>query len=105
MKDFINQDVQVGEYFAYPLTVGRSASMALYRLVSVLEDGVRVKACKVESTHTYMDSYKYKTYKKNGNGDYEYRDMTQEERDKVDNKTSTLNEFSRRACKVNYNPA
>jgi len=102
MKDFLGQDVQVNEYFAYPLTAGRSACMALYKLVGVLEDGVRVKAIKIESSYGFDHSWKYKTYKKSKEGVYEYRDMTDTEKHKLDNKASTLNEFSKRACKVDY---
>jgi hypothetical protein len=67
MKDFLGQDVQVNEYFAYPLTVGRSACMALYKLVGVLEDGVKVKAIKIESSYGVCFD-KYKIFRKNKEG-------------------------------------
>jgi hypothetical protein len=96
-KDFLGREVNVGDYFAYPLTLGRSATMALYKLISFNESG-SVKACKICSsyggdTHRYM-MYDYKIL--------EYRDMTEAERIKLDSKTSTLNHFESRACKVEY---
>lgn len=92
IKDFIGQDVVVGDYFAYPLIVGRSASMAIYQLMDVDEKGV--KARKLNESYGFNGSWKYKKWDGNGN---EHRDMTEEERAKVDAKTSRLSMFHERA--------
>lgn len=97
MQDFIGQEVTVGDYFAYPLIVGRSASMAIYKLHSTFEDG-RVKAIKQDESYGFDSSYKYKkTIYNVADNKYECIDMTPAEREKVDNRTSTLNMFSERA--------
>jgi hypothetical protein len=76
MKDFISQDVQVGEYFAYPIKHGNSTNIGVYSLHSII-DSTRVKALKVKSSCSY---------------------------DECGVKLSILNEFSRKAIKVNYIP-
>lgn len=97
MKDFLGYEVEPGDYFCYPLTVGRSASMALYRFVSVNESG-NVKACKLEASYG-SDYWKYKIYDKST---CNYRDMTEAERAKEAAKTSTLHCFTARAVKIDY---
>ena len=97
MKDLLGREVQVGHYICYALTVGRSANLAVYQVKEVLED--KIKAIKLESSYGHwgemmrtLDSgvkvpWKYlKWDKKQG----ENVEMTEEEKTKVDNKTSTL---------------
>ena len=108
MKDFLGYEVGPGDYFCYPLTVGRSACMALYRFVSVNESG-NVKACKVEESYgsSYGSaSWKYKVFDAKAASGFgsqgAWRDMTEAERAKVDSKTSTLQMFATRAVKIDY---
>lgn len=64
-----------------------------------------VKACKINDSNGRRGSSRYRKFvydKILEKG--EFVNMTQAERDKVDNKTSALNMFSTRACKVNYDP-
>ncbi len=99
MKDLLNREVQVGQYIAYALTVGRSANLAVYRVVEVLEN--KIKAVKVTESYGFNNRkiklqcgtlvpYKYCIFKYVENGKSEFVEMTQEQKDKVDNKTSTL---------------
>ena len=101
IKDFLGREVLVDNYFAYPLSAGRSNCMALYQLKLILDDG-RVKARKVvESGGPSM--YKYKNFEYDHvNNTGAYVDMTPEQRQAVDRKTSVLNNFETRACKVEY---
>jgi hypothetical protein len=106
MKDFLGREVSPGEYFAYPLTSGRSAMMALYQYVS--DDGTNVKAHKVEDSYSH-DSWrndnKYKKWVYDGvTGQGMYINMSDAERAKVDGKVSRLGFFSARACKTEYTP-
>lgn len=102
IKDFLGREVNVGDYFAYPLSIGRSNCMALYQLKVILEDG-RVKARKVvESAGSSFHKYRIFEYDAINNTGA-YVDMTPEQRHTVDSKTSVLNMFQTRACKVEYN--
>lgn len=101
MKDFLGYEVGPGDYFCYPLTVGRSASMALYRFVAVNDSG-NVKACKVESSSDSTWKYKVFEYNESEPTASHFRQMTEAEREKLDNKTSTLSCFATRACKIDY---
>ena len=93
MKDFIGQEVNIGDYFAYPLTIGRSAAMAVYRLVKINESGT-VGANKIDATYS-IAPWRY------DEGESRWRDMTPEERAKVDSKISTLKFLNKRAIKLN----
>lgn len=99
MKDMIGREVEVGNYIAYGLVVGRSANLAIYKVKEVFEDKIRV--VKVNSSYgcrdyTIVDNkgneipgrYVNFVYKPDCNSYYE--EMNQEQKDKVDNKTSTL---------------
>ena len=89
IKDFIGQEVNVGDYFAYPLIIGRSASMAIYKLHSITDDG-KGEAIKKHAPR-HRSTWKYK----------KWVDMNDAERMKVDNKTSTLQLFTiYKACSV-----
>jgi len=103
MKDLIGREVQVGNYICYALTAGRSANLAVYLVKEVTED--KIKAVKInESYGTGYYNYivktvdcknapskdisrKYAKWSANLGG---YIEMTEEEKYKVDNKTSTL---------------
>lgn len=101
IKDFLGRDVSVDDYFAYPLSIGRSNCMALYQLKVILDDG-RVKARKVVDT-AGSSFHKYKNFEYDAvNNTGKYVDMTPEQRQAVDRKTSVLNMFQTRACKVEY---
>lgn len=107
----LGQEVNVNDYFAYPLVAGRSANMAIYQFKEETVDG-KVKAKPI--TRTYGTEYfnqvlnlaskycKWVYDKETRKG--EFQPMTQEERDKVDfkeeNKRSTLLMFTDRAIKL-----
>ena len=98
MKDLLGREVQVGHFICYALTVGRSANLAVYQVREVLED--KIKACKI--TESYYASWNITL--KNGKsvprrycnfvyvpgGESYHEEMNQEQKDKVDNKISTL---------------
>lgn len=101
IKDFLGREVSVDDYFAYPLSIGRSNCMALYQLKVILDDG-RVKARKVaESAGSSFHKYRIFEYD-SVNDTGQYVDMTPAQRHAVDSKTSVLNMFQTRACKVDY---
>lgn len=104
IKDFMGRECQVGDYFAYPLTVGRSASMALYQLKEIRPNG-SVKAHKMNESYGFNAANRYKKFVwddlTNTGG---YVDMTEAEKAKVDSKTSSLSMFTERACKTDYTP-
>jgi len=98
MKDMIGREVEVGNYIAYGLVVGRSANLAIYKVKEVFED--KIKAVKLESSYgrdrVVVDkngkeiSYRYANFVYNPDRNSYYEEMSQEQKDKVDNKTSTL---------------
>lgn len=107
MKDFLGREVNPGDYFAYPLIVGRSASMGLYQMVAVVEGKdiwsstnvtLKVKARKINASYGFNNEWKYKKW----DSDAGYVDMTEAEKAKVAAKLSTLSLFSERACKIEY---
>jgi hypothetical protein len=103
MKDFIGQEVNVGDYFAYPTIVGRSASMNIYQFRGIVND--KVKAHPINRSYGLKENpykvFEYNTETKHGY----YRDMTPKEREKYDNKCSTLQMFSERAILLkDYKP-
>ena len=49
MKDLLGREVQVGHYICYALTAGRSANLAVYRVLEVFED--KIKAVKIDSSY------------------------------------------------------
>lgn len=97
MKDLLGREVQVGNYICYALTTGRSANLAVYIVREVLKD--KIKATKIDASYGYPDHDVTCT---NGNRvpirytrakytpTYQRIEMTEEEKLKVDNKTSTL---------------
>ena len=104
IKDFLGRECDVGDYFAYPLTVGRSANMALYQLKEIRPNG-SVKAHKIDASYGFHYESKYKKWIwDNLTNTGEYVDMTEAERAKVDAKLSTLGHFEKRACKTDYTP-
>jgi len=105
MKDFLGNEVKQGDYFAYPLIIGRSANMAIFQFDCV-KDG-KVKAKPMERAYGGdSTSNKFKVWERvfNDKGEYvsgAYRDMTPKERaheeDKINRRRSTLQMFSERA--------
>jgi len=99
MKDMIGREVEVGNYIAYGLVVGRSANLAIYKVKEVLEDNI--KAVKLPASYGHRDSYVKDANGKNilerhakfvykpGAESY-FEEMTEEQKYKIDNKTSTL---------------
>lgn len=97
MKDLLGREVQVGNYICYALTAGRSANLAVYQVKEVLDD--KIKAVKIDesygydySLYTLEDGRKvpWKHTKVKYSPEYRRFEMTEEEKFKVDNKTSTL---------------
>jgi hypothetical protein len=103
MKDFIGQEVNVGDYFAYPTIVGRSASMNIYQLREVVKG--KARAHPINRSYGLAENpYRVFDYDPAKGGGY-YRDMTPKEREKYDNKCSTLQMFSERAILLkDYKP-
>jgi len=94
MKDFLGQEVVVGDYFAYPTVIGRSAYMSVYQFKDVVNG--KVKAHLVHRSYN-MAKNPYQVFYYNSSDDYGYRPMTPKEREKHDNKCSTLQMFSEQA--------
>lgn len=97
MKDLLGREVQVGHYICYALTAGRSANLAVYKVSEVLED--KIKAIKLESSYGHWGEYtrtlncgKVLPWKhcKWDKKLLKTVEMTEAEKFKVDNKTSTL---------------
>ncbi len=104
MKDFLGQEVNVGDYFAYPTIVGRSASMNVYQFKDIVNG--KVKAHPIDRSYGMANKDPYQVFYYNSNDDYGYRPMTPAERKKHDNKCSTLQMFSERAILLkDFKPA
>lgn len=97
MKDLVGREVEVGQYICYALTAGRSANLAIYKVKEVFDD--KIKAIKIDSSYGHRGESIYtldsgaKTLYKYAKWDSKLRktrEMTEEEKFKVDNKTSTL---------------
>lgn len=99
MKDMIGREVEVGNYIAYGLVVGRSANLAIYKVKEVSE--YQIKAVKLESSYGLGTYYvkdvngksvlaKYAKFVYRSSTESHFEEMSQEQKDKVDNKTSTL---------------
>ena len=98
MKDLFDREIKVGDYIAYALTAGRSANLAVYQVKEVSESNV--KAHKLDESYGYSQGNhwiltnvprKYVKAKWNTKTQtFDHLEMTQEEKDKVDNKTTTL---------------
>jgi hypothetical protein len=98
-KDFLGNVVNIDDYFAYPLTIGRSAAMAVYQFKG-LNDSGSAKARQIDHSSGRNKEYRYKRWCSKEGG---YRDMTEAERLKVNSKTSTLHYMEVRAIKLdNY---
>jgi hypothetical protein len=94
VKDFLGNLIEIDDYFAYPLTVGRSATQAIYQFKGITPSGsYRARPVK-RSSESHQD---YQIWDSNIR---KYRDMTVEERAKVDSKTSILHYLNRRAVKL-----
>ena len=91
IKDFLGFEVKMDDYFAYPLTIGRSANMAIFQFKGLNKNG-NVKARPVKRAYNNNDLFKYKKW----NGSV-WVEMTHDEKAKVDAKLSTLTMFSERA--------
>lgn len=103
MKDLTGREIKVNDIISYALTVGRSACIAVYVVREVFED--KIKVTKLDSSYNYLE---FLVTTSEGNRiprkhikmvnvskdlskyDFQYIEMTQEEKLKIDNKTSTL---------------
>lgn len=96
MKDLLGREVQVGNYICYALTAGRSANLAVYQVKEVLDN--KIKAVKIDESYsncsgnfTLTDGTEIPCkYIKWSSKMGEYIEMTEDEKFKVDSKTSTL---------------
>lgn len=95
-KDFLGNVISIDDYFAYPLTVGRSAAMAVYQFKGFNPSG-SAKARQLSHSYGRSQEHRYKTWCSKEHG---LRDMTEDERQKVDSKTSTLHHMESRAVKL-----
>lgn len=110
MKDLLGREVQVGNYICYALTAGRSANLGVYIVREVQEE--KIKATKINSS--YGLNYKQQTLNSGKSVEWRYCkwckesldfiEMTEEEKFKVDNKTSTLSMPERIFILDGFNP-
>ncbi len=114
MKDLIGREVQVGNYIAYALTAGRSANLGIYKVKEILED--KIKAIKIDESYGMWSVLTKETadnpskkidrkYAKWSSVVGGYIEMSKEEKQKVDNKTSTLSMSERIFVLDNFTPA
>lgn len=97
MKDMLGREITPGCFIAYGLIVGRSANLAIYHVREVLGD--KIKAHKLDESYGYGSNKvvvdgietpsKYVVFEYEDGRGYS-RLMTREERERVDNKTTTL---------------
>jgi hypothetical protein len=90
IKDFLGHEVNLDDYFAYPLTIGRSANMAIFQFKDLNKNG-NVKALPIKRSYK-NDLFRYKKWIGSA-----LVELTEAEKIKVDSKLSTLTHFSRRA--------
>lgn len=112
MKDLLGRKIKVMDYIAYALTVGRSASLAVYQVREVFDD--KVKAHKLTESYGWMNGeypflkgvkHKYVKHQYNSQlGEYEYFEMQEAEKAKVDSSTTTLKMPERALILDNFNP-
>ena len=104
MKDMLGREITVGCYIAYGLIVGRSANLAVYHVRGI--EGKTIKAHKLNESYgvnnqTNANSLmtlnngktipaKYTTYAPDAFGKWEIVEMSDREKDIVDNKIATL---------------
>lgn len=99
MKDMIGREVEVGNYIAYGLVVGRSANLAIYKVKEILEDSIKATKLQASYGHRYFyvkDINGKSILARHANFVYKpgvesyFEEMTEEQKYKVDNKTSIL---------------
>lgn len=113
MKDLLGREVQSGNYICYALTAGRSANLAVYQVKEVSDD--KIKSVKIDESYghwndgiyTFDDGRKvpWKYTKLKYVPEYKRVEMTEEEKFKVDNKTSTLSMPERIFILDGFSPA
>lgn len=113
MKDLFNREIQVGNFIAYALTAGRSANLAIYEVKEVFPGSV--KAHKIEESYGYggydvtladgkVIPRKYAEFFYKSEKDHGYKEMTQAQKDKVDNKVTTISMAKRAFILDNFTP-
>lgn len=103
MKDLTGREIKVNDIISYALTAGRSACIAVYVVREVFDD--KIKVTKLDSSYNYSE---YSVTTSDGNRvprkyakmvnvskdlfkcDYQYVEISDNEKLKIDNKTSTL---------------
>lgn len=99
MKDMLGREITVGCYIAYGLIVGRSANLAVYHVRGI--EGKTIKAHKLNESYSRNNSTatlsngktiptKYVKYASDAFGKWEIVEMSDREKDIVDNKVATL---------------
>lgn len=114
MKDILGREIKAGHFIAYALIIGRSANQALYEVKEV-GDGF-MKARKLDAS--YGMSYVKRIDEKFGipvkymkfeyddvTGKGEYVPMTNKERERVDNKVSTITMGERAVILQDFDPS
>lgn len=99
MKDLLGREINAGNYICYALTAGRSANLAVYLVTEAREDSI--KACKITSSYgsgtwllTLKDGRtvprKYCKFVYKPGEDSYFEEMSEQEKVKLDAKTSVL---------------
>jgi hypothetical protein len=96
MNDMWGKTAYVGVTFVHPLRRGSSVWTNKYVVVSI-EEAVGRQPGTVKARCLNRDSWAYKVWDDEGTGKWHHRDMTPEERAKVDAKTVTISTFSHRS--------
>lgn len=96
MNDMWGKEAKVGDVFVHPLRRSSSVWTNKYEVVSIEEAAGR-RPGKVKARCLNRDSWAYKVWDDEGTGKWHHRDMTEEERTKVDAKTVTILTFSERS--------
>ncbi len=98
MKDLLGREIQTGQFICYGLVVGRSANLAVYMVKEVFPDKIRAikltesygPDIKVTCTNGNIVPDRHAKFFYDSDLQYGYEEMTQEQKDKIDNKTSIL---------------
>jgi hypothetical protein len=87
MQDITKREIKAGDYIAYAKANGRSAHLTIYHVREVMPKSIKAHQLYHEDDYNYqMRHTKYATI----NGAYQRVDMTDKEKEKVDNKTVVL---------------
>lgn len=106
MKDILKREIQVGQYIAYGLMAGRSANLAIYRVKEVTKDFVKgvkiiesygINQLVAKKANGFSVPWRYMKFVAEHDslgryieGSGKYIEMTDAEKTRVDNKTTTI---------------